>query len=509
MNSPLFAKSAAPWSLRRWLLTCLSAMAAVVLVLATLVTATELRANQSRAASALALQAQVHLERHLRGLNEAVLSDGSSTARALATASAAELGRVLQALQAHTQAHSYSEALQQQVLPAWQQVMKASQALLAIQGLSASEDASMLAYGKVAGMTEALVQGVNLIEAQAAAAATQAESRLSWLAGGAAALGLLALAGLGAMVWHVVFARLGGEPALACELARRLATYDLSTPFPPLGPAQAGTVMAALASIRDSLVSVVGQVRHNAESVATASAQIASGNTDLNGRTGQQSQLLGGAAAAMVTLGQTVQHNADHAEHATELAARAAQVAAKGGVVVGQVVQTMSGINDSSRRIADILGVIDGIAFQTNILALNAAVEAARAGEQGRGFAVVASEVRNLASRSAAAAREIKDLISASVQRVGDGTALVDEAGATMGEIVLAIGQVSGIMDEIRQASRAQRDGVGEVGQAVQAMDRATQQNAALVEQSAAAADSLRQQAEQLVGAVAVFKLAH
>ena len=206
-------------------------------------------------------------------------------------------------------------------------------------------------------------------------------------------------------------------------------------------------------------------------------------------------------------LGANVQRNADSSAQANQLASRAAEVAVKGGDVVGQVVNTMTGINESSRKIADIIGVIDGIAFQTNILALNAAVEAARAGEQGRGFAVVAAEVRSLAQRSAGAAKEIKGLIGASVERVAEGTQLVDQAGATMKEIVHSIQRVTDIMAEISQASREQSSGVSEVGEAVSQMDVATQQNAALVEQSAAAAESLRQQADQLVQAVAVFRL--
>jgi len=241
--------------------------------------------------------------------------------------------------------------------------------------------------------------------------------------------------------------------------------------------------------------------------VATASAQIAQGNQDLSGRTEQQASALQQTAATMDELGSTVRNNADNAKQANQLALGASAVAVRGGGVVGQVVETMKGINQSSRKIADIIGVIDGIAFQTNILALNAAVEAARAGEQGRGFAVVASEVRSLAQRSAEAAKQIKVLISASVERVEQGTAQVDQAGRTMEEIVGAIKRVSDIVGEISAASAEQSSGVSQVGEAVTQMDQATQQNAALVEESAAAAQSLQQQAQQLVEAVAIFKL--
>jgi methyl-accepting chemotaxis protein len=241
--------------------------------------------------------------------------------------------------------------------------------------------------------------------------------------------------------------------------------------------------------------------------VATASAQIASGNSDLSGRTEEQASALEQTAASMEQLGSTVRQNADNARQANQLALNASTVAVQGGDVVAQVVGTMKGINDSSRKIADIIGVIDGIAFQTNILALNAAVEAARAGEQGRGFAVVASEVRSLAQRSAEAAKEIKGLITASVERVAQGTQQADLAGETMTEVVGAIRRVTDIMGEISAASSEQSTGVAQVGEAITQMDQATQQNAALVEESAAAADSLQRQAQELVQAVAVFRL--
>jgi len=266
-------------------------------------------------------------------------------------------------------------------------------------------------------------------------------------------------------------------------------------------------LLQSLSAMQDSLTDVVGTVRENAEGVATASAQIAQGNQDLSQRTEEQASALQQTAATMEELGTTVNSNADNAKQANQLAQSASSVAAQGGEVVGKVVSTMQGINDSSRKISDIIGVIDGIAFQTNILALNAAVEAARAGEQGRGFAVVASEVRSLAQRSAEAAKEIKTLISRSVEQVDQGTVLVDQAGKTMGEIVTSIKRVSDIVAEITSASVEQSSGVKQVGDAVGQMDQATQQNAALVEESAAAAESLKGQAQQLVQIVAVFKL--
>jgi methyl-accepting chemotaxis protein len=299
----------------------------------------------------------------------------------------------------------------------------------------------------------------------------------------------------------------GGEPAQAAAVARSVAQGDLSLRV-PVAANDNHSIMAALAQMSEYLVTIVAQVRASSDSIATGSSEIAQGNNDLSGRTEQQASSLEETAASMEQLSSTVKQNADNARQANQLALGASTVAVKGGQVVGEVVHTMKGINDSSKKIADIINVIDGIAFQTNILALNAAVEAARAGEQGRGFAVVASEVRSLAGRSADAAKEIKGLITASVERVEQGTALVDQAGATMSEVVASIKRVTDIMGEISAASTEQSAGVAQIGEAVSQMDQATQQNAALVEESAAAAESLKSQAEQLVQAVAVFKLA-
>ena len=295
--------------------------------------------------------------------------------------------------------------------------------------------------------------------------------------------------------------------ALAVEAADRVANGDLSGNIVAQSNDETGHLLAALQRMQQSLVNTVSSVRQNAEGVASASSQIASGNNDLSARTEQQASALEETAASMEELGSTVRQNADNARAANQLAMSASTVAVQGGDVVAEVVKTMKGIDESSHKIADIISVIDGIAFQTNILALNAAVEAARAGEQGRGFAVVASEVRSLAGRSAEAAKEIKTLITDSVERVEQGTQLVDKAGATMTEVVNAIRRVTDIMGEISAASSEQSAGVGQVGEAVTQMDQATQQNAALVEEMAAAASALNAQAGELVSAVAVFKL--
>jgi methyl-accepting chemotaxis protein len=323
---------------------------------------------------------------------------------------------------------------------------------------------------------------------------------------GGLALAVVLAGGLGLMLSRSLLRQLGGEPTEAAALAEAIASGDLTRRV-QVKPGDTDSLMARLAAMQTSLSQVVGQVRQNSESVATASAQIAQGNQDLSGRTEQQASALQQTAATMEELGTTVRHNADSARQANQLAQSASTVAGEGGEVVGQVVTTMRGISESSRKIGDIIGTIDGIAFQTNILALNAAVEAARAGEQGRGFAVVAAEVRSLAQRSAEAAKEIKTLIGHSVEQVERGTELVDAAGAKMGEIVGSIQRVSDIVAEISSASVEQSSGVQQVGQAVTQMDQATQQNAALVEESAAAAESLKTQAQALVQAVSVFRL--
>ncbi len=315
--------------------------------------------------------------------------------------------------------------------------------------------------------------------------------------------------GIGAayVITRGLVGQLGGEPNEAAAIAARIADGDLTVDVPVKAGDQS-SMMYAMRNMRDKLAAIVTEVRSGTDTIATASGQISAGNADLSSRTEEQAGSLEETASSMEELTSTVRQNADNAQQASAMAASASSVAAKGGQVVAQVVDTMGAINESAKKIVDIISVIDGIAFQTNILALNAAVEAARAGEQGRGFAVVAGEVRNLAHRAGAAAKEIKTLIDDSVEKVGLGSQLVGQAGATMEEIVGSVQRVTDIMSEISAASREQSSGIDQVNQAITQMDQVTQQNAALVEEASAASESMQEQAARLAELVGTFTVA-
>ena len=349
-------------------------------------------------------------------------------------------------------------------------------------------------------LTEVNNKGAVASEQQASKVYQRARLAIIGLVGSCVVLAML-------LSWWI--ARLVSRPLTqAVSIARQVAEGDLTARIPDnTGRDETAQLMAALKQMNDNLLNIVQEVRTGTDTISTASAEIATGNMDLSSRTEQQAGALEETASAMEELTSTVRQNSDNARQANQLAVSASEVAQAGGQVVGKVVHTMDAINESSRKIADIISVIDGIAFQTNILALNAAVEAARAGEQGRGFAVVASEVRSLAQRSASAAKEIKQLIDDSVSKVGAGTTLVRQAGSTMSEVVESVKRVTDVVSEISAASTEQSVGIDEINRAVSQMDEVTQQNAALVEQAAAAAQSMQEQAAGLANTVSVFKL--
>ncbi|GAB2864838.1 methyl-accepting chemotaxis protein [Pseudoduganella ginsengisoli] len=374
-----------------------------------------------------------------------------------------------------------------------------------------SEGAAKVIASRIDPLNQQTLSALNtLVDMQQKASAAvlegsiAADSRLMMILFG---LGAIAIA-LGVVAALIITRSITGPLYGAVEVAKRVAGGELTSQVTVEGKDETSELLQALREMNDSLVRTVSEVRSSTETITVASQEIASGNADLSSRTEAQASSLEETASSMEQLTSTVKQNADNARQANQLAVSASSVAEKGGTVVSQVVETMGSIKESSSKVVDIIGVIDGIAFQTNILALNAAVEAARAGEQGRGFAVVASEVRSLAQRSAAAAKEIKELIGDSVDKVDAGSRLVDEAGQTMGLIVTSIKQVADIMGEITAATQEQSNGIEEVNQAITQMDEMTQQNAALVEEAAAAAESMQEQAQNLAAAVAIFKLA-
>ena len=462
---------------------------------------------RSSAAALATTSAHHHLQTYLRGVNEALLTEGSSSARKVIKLSAKALDADLAGLAELVSIAENQVALKEVVVPGWRKIAERVDSLLALKSLSASDDGSMLAYGKISGLSEALVESLDAIEARAAPAAAQAARRLSLAAAATALTAILFVLAVGRSVLQRMLDRLGDRPEAVRQLAIRIAAHDLTVAIPAASPGRRATILDAMRDIRDNLSTVVGEVSAASQALSSTAVEIAEGNRDLHARTDQQVGTLEQTAASMRQFGETIERNSEQTRHANVLATQASATAARGGGEVEAVVTTMRQINDSSRRIADIIGTIDGIAFQTNILALNAAVEAARAGDQGRGFAVVAGEVRQLAQRSAEAAREIKGLIADSVQRVTQGTELVDRAGATMRDVVQAIEQVTAIVQGISESGTAQSAEVSAVARAVVSLDGAAQQNSHLVVSSAQSVERLERQANTLARAVAVFTL--
>jgi methyl-accepting chemotaxis protein len=463
---------------------------------------------QHLADARMAMQAFRELEiKHTNALDASYLAEYEDKMAAAAN-------KVTQSMAAHLDLGDDDKevALSKAMQSSWQAYNEQSKKVVALSHENKQQDARDISDGASKDLFDTAIDGVDKLSAsyftqgqRSAQTADGTFKQARWVVGGMVAISLVMGIGMALLITGDLIGQLGGEPANAVALVKAVAEGDLRTRI-QLRPGDRTSLMACLQAMQHSLSEVVSSVRVTSESVATASAEIAQGNNDLSSRTEMQASALQQTAASMEQLGSTVTQNADNARQANTLATQASEIASAGGSAVNEVVRTMKGITDSSRRIADITGVIDGIAFQTNILALNAAVEAARAGEQGRGFAVVATEVRSLAQRSATAAKEIKSLITASVEQVQAGSAQVDRAGETMEQVVQAIRRVSDIVTEISTASAEQSDGVNQVSDAVSQMDQATQQNAALVEQSAAAAESLKHQSHQLVGAVAVFR---
>ncbi len=458
------------------------------------------------------LESLINIETGQRGF-ALTGKDGSLEPMALGQRSFGEHLQKIRALTADNPAQQERLAALEQTRRQWQAsaidpVIALRRAAAADGSLEAVVAAEQAGKGKAAmDAMRVLLADIGKTESMLLAQRADEAAALKWrtnvvlLGGGAAAVVLAA-------VLAILLTRNITVPlAEAVALAQRVAQGDLGSDIVVRSQDETGELMAALRDMNAALVRIVGEVRGGTETIATASSQIAAGNMDLSSRTEQQASSLEETASSMEELTAAVKQNADNALAARSLASAASTVAVKGGAVVSEVVQTMGSINASSHKIADIIGVIDGIAFQTNILALNAAVEAARAGEQGRGFAVVATEVRNLAQRSASAAKEIKGLIDDSVDKVGAGSKLVDQAGATMQEVVDSVQRLSAIIGEITDASEEQRLGIEQVNEAISQMDQVTQQNAALVEEAAAAANAMQDQAAQLSHAVQVFRL--
>jgi len=459
--------------------------------------------KQANATGRVFTDGQLALSTALRGVNESILTEGSSASIALAKSGMSDFEAALAELMPLVEKDEARREEMEKIVQQWKDLAAQIEPFLNNKNLSAEDSDTMIAFGKIIGVSTDLVKAMDGLAEEIRIEGTASSNRVINIMMVTFILILLGVI----LVSYVLFRSVTRPLGEAVKVAKAMAAGDLTQEIEVASGVETGQLLQALKDTNESLKQIVHEVRDGTLSVSSASKEISSGNAELSHRTEEQASSLEETASAMEELTSTVKQNADNAIQATQLAVGATDVAVKGGEVVGQVVATMSSINESSKKIADIIGVIDSIAFQTNILALNAAVEAARAGEQGRGFAVVATEVRTLAQRSASAAKEIRELIVDSVDKVGTGTRLVDDAGKTMDEIVSAVRRVTDVMTEISAASQEQSSGINQINQAVTLMDKVTQQNAALVEEAAAAAESMDERAQSLAQVVAGFKL--
>jgi len=461
--------------------------------------------GQMERAGRAVLDARISEQRLVRTLNEVLLSGGSTTVRKQAQGLIPQLDAALEGIAADIDIPEVKESVEGRALPIWRKAKPLAESLLARRRISPEEVEDQIALGKIIAVFDQLSAELGSAVELTDRSLSAQRTRIYAMIAAGSALGAVFTVFLLLFVYRSVLGALGGAPEIMASAVGSIARGELDVSV-PLKAGDRASAMAALERMRAALTESVRSIRAASDAVSTASRELAQGNTDLSSRTEEQASALEETSASMQQMTATVGQNAQNAKKANELAAQASGVAAKGGEVVKEAVGTMNGITESSKKIADIIGVIDGIAFQTNILALNAAVEAARAGEQGRGFAVVAAEVRSLAQRSAAAAKEIKELITASVSKVDAGSRQVNDAGRTMEETVVSVKKVTSLIAEITAASQEQAQGIEQVSSTMTQLEKVTQQNAAMVEQASAASASLEEQAGALMRAVSAFR---